>query len=70
MERVFNFPIGKVLPEDDGAVHRALTAGKPVPDSSALGRELVAFAKDIYGKGREEKKKAAGLSLSALLSQG
>ena len=70
MERVFNFPIGKVMPEDDGAVHRALTAGKPVPDSSALGREIAAFAKDIYGKGREEKKKAAGLSLSALLSQG
>lgn len=70
MERVFNFPIGRVLPEDDGGVHRALTAGKPVPDSSALGRELAAFAQDIYGKGREEKKKAAGLSLSALLSQG
>jgi len=71
MERVFNFPIGKVLPEDDGAVHRALTAGKPVPDSSELGRQLASFAKDIYGKGREEKKKAAaGLSLSALLSQG
>ena len=71
MERVFNFPIGKVLPEDDGAVHRALTAGKPVPDSSDLGREIRSFAKDVFGKGREEKKKAAaGLSLSALLSQG
>lgn len=70
MERVFNFPIGKVLPEDEGAVHRALTAGKPVPDSSELGRALKAFAQDIYGKGREVKKKAAGLSLSALLSQG
>ncbi len=70
MERVFNFPIGKVLPEDEGAVHRALTAGKPVPDSSELGRALKNFAQDIYGKGREVKKKAAGLSLSALLSQG
>jgi len=70
MERVFNFPIGKVLPEDDGAVHRALTAGKPVLESSELGRALKNFAQDIYGKGREVKKKAAGLSLSALLSQG
>ena len=70
MERVFNFPISKVLPEDESAVHRALTAGKPLSESSELGKELAAFAKTISGKAQEEKKKAAGLSLSALLSQG
>lgn len=70
MERVFNFPITKVLPEDEAAVHRALTAGKPLSDSSELGKELAAFAKSMSGKAKEEKKKAAGLSLSALLSQG
>ena len=70
MERVFNFPISKVLPEDEAAVHRALTAGKPLSDSSALGKEIAAFAKSMSGKAKEEKKKAAGLSLSALLSQG
>jgi pilus assembly protein CpaE len=70
MERVFNFPITKVLPEDESAVHRALTAGKPLAESSDLGKELSAFAKSLSGKAEEEKKKAAGLSLSALLSQG
>jgi len=70
MERVFNFPISKVLPEDESAVHRALTAGKPLGESSDLGKELAAFAKSLSGKAQEEKKKAAGLSLSALLSQG
>ncbi len=70
MERVFNFPISKVLPEDEAAVHRALTAGKPIGESSEFGKEIAAFAKSMSGKAKEEKKKAAGLSLSALLSQG
>jgi pilus assembly protein CpaE len=70
MERVFNFPISKVLPEDEASVHRALTAGKPLAESSDLGKELAALAKTLSGKAKEEKKKAAGLSLSALLSQG
>ena len=70
MERVFNFPISKVLPEDEAGVHRALTAGKPLAESSDLGKELAALAKSLMGKAQEEKKKAAGLSLSALLSQG
>lgn len=70
MERVFNFPISKVLPEDEAGVHRALTAGKPLAESSDLGKELANLAKSLMGKAHEEKKKAAGLSLSALLSQG
>ena len=70
MERVFNFPISKVLPEDEAAVHRALTAGKPIAESTELGKELAGYAKSMVGKVKEEKKKAAGLSLSALLSQG
>jgi len=70
MERVFNFPISKVLPADDSTVHRALTAGKPVPENSALGREIRQLCKPLLGDDKEgEKKKAAGLSLSALLSQ-
>ncbi len=70
MERVFNFPISRVLPEDESGIHRALTAGKPVADSSDLGKEVANLAKSLMGKAQEEKKKAAGLSLSALLSQG
>ncbi|MEZ5364482.1 MAG: hypothetical protein R2748_19660 [Bryobacterales bacterium] len=70
MERVFNFPISKVLPEDESAVHRALTAGKPLATNTDLGKELGALTKSLMGKVQEEKKKAAGLSLSALLSQG
>ena len=69
MERVFNFPISKVLVEDEAGVHRALTAGKPLGESSDLGKELANLAKSLMGKTHEEKKKAAGLSLSALLSQ-
>lgn len=70
MERVFNFPISKVLPADDATVHRALTAGKPVPENSALGREIRQLCKPLLGDGEGDgKKKAAGLSLSALLSQ-
>ena len=67
MERVFNFPISKVLPEDEGAVHRALTAGKPVPDSCELGKQVLALGQSLLGKGKEVKKKAAAGLMSALL---
>ena len=71
MERVFNFPISKVLPADDGTVHRALTAGKPIPENSGLGKEIRQLSRTLLDdeeKG-EKKKATAGLSLSALLSQ-
>lgn len=73
IERVFNYPIGRSFPEDDGAVHRALTAGKPVPPSCELGRSFVALGQELAGadESKSEKKKASsGLSFSALLSQG
>ncbi len=71
MERVFNFPIGRVLPADDSTVHRALTAGKPIPESSALGREIKQLGLSLVDdpeQGEKKKKAVAGLSLSALLS--
>lgn len=71
MERVFNFPISRVLPADDSTVHRALTAGKPIPSSTALGREIKQLGESLLDDDEkpEKKKAAAGLSLSALLSQ-
>ena len=70
MERVFNFPISKVLPSDDSTVHRALTAGKPIPNSTPLGREIQQLGATLLDEKQQAgKKKAAGLSLSALLSQ-
>ena len=70
MQKVFNFPIALVFPEDHGATHRALTAGKTIPPNCELGRRLRDFATSIVGRGKEEKKKGmAALKLSALLSQ-
>ncbi len=71
MERVFNFPIGRVLPDDTAAVHRALTGGKPIAQSAELGRQLADFGKSLLGEdGKAKKKAASGLSFSALLSNG
>lgn len=71
MERVFNFPISHVFPEDSASIHRALTAGKPIAASSDLGRKLAALAQSLSGELKTKKKKAAGgLRLSALLSNG
>ncbi len=69
MERVFNFPIGKVFSEDGTAVHRALTAGKPIGNGCELGRSINQFGNRIFGIQVEEKKRSVtGLKLSALLS--
>jgi pilus assembly protein CpaE len=71
MEKVFNFPISNLFPEDYGAAHRALTAGKPIPPSCELGRSLHDFANSIFGGGKDLKKKGmAALNLRALLSEG
>ena len=72
IEKVFNFPVGYVFPEDHLAAHRALTAGKPVALNTELGRAIRSFGKTILGGGGEKKKKksAGGLSLTALLSNG
>ena len=71
IEKVFNFPIRFVFPEDHTATHRALTAGKPIISSSELGRGIRTFAQSIAGSGKEEQKKGTvGLKLTALLSNG
>jgi pilus assembly protein CpaE len=71
MERVFNFPISHVFPDDTASIHRALTAGKPIATSSDLGRKLVALGQTLSGDAGVTKKKASGgLRLSALLSNG
>ncbi len=72
LKRIFNFPIGQIFHDDPGSIHRALTAGKPLPDSCELGKDLRKLSRALLGeKAKPQKKKAAaGLKLSALLSQG
>ncbi len=71
IEKVFNFPVSHVFPEDHPAAHRALTSGKPIPPNCELGRLLRDFSASVGGSGGEEKKKGmAGLKLTALLSHG
>jgi Flp pilus assembly CpaE family ATPase len=71
IEKVFNFPVSHVFPEDHPAAHRALTSGKPIPPNCELGRLLRDFSTAVAGSGGEEKKKGmAGLKLTALLSHG
>ncbi len=70
MEKVFNFPISAVFPEDYGVAHRALTAGKPIPPTGDLGRALQSFGASLFAPPASEKKKGMSvLRLSALLSQ-
>ena len=70
MEKVFNFPISAVFPEDYGVAHRALTAGKPIPPTGDLGRALQGFGESLFVVPKSEKKKGvSALRLSALLSQ-
>jgi Flp pilus assembly CpaE family ATPase len=71
MAKVFNYPISAVFPEDYGAAHRALTAGKPIAAAGDLGRALQTFGDTLFAPPKSEKKKGVGaLGLSALLSQG
>ena len=70
MEKVFNFPIRAVFPEDYGVAHRALTAGKPIPPTGDLGRALQKFGASLFASPESEKKKGlSALRLSALMSQ-
>ena len=70
MEKVFNFRISAVFPEDYGVAHRALTAGKPIPPAGDLGRALQKFGDSLFTPPASEKKKGLpALRLSALLSQ-
>ena len=70
IEKVFNFPIRFVFPEDHAATHRALTAGKPIAPNCELGRGARTFAQSIAGAPEERKKGTVGLKLTALLSNG
>jgi pilus assembly protein CpaE len=71
IEKVFNFPVRFVFPEDHTSTHRALTAGKPIASNCELGKGVRAFAKSLAPSSQQEKKKGAvGLKLTALLSSG
>jgi pilus assembly protein CpaE len=72
IQKVFNFPISFVFPEDHGATHRALTMGKSVAPNCELGRALRKFGKTSFGEEKAEpkKKSAMGMKLTALLSNG
>ena len=71
MEKVFAFPVSSVLPEDNSALHRAQTTGKPVASNCDLGRAYQDFAKKLFAApGEQEKKGVGALRLSALLSHG
>ena len=72
LKRIFNFPIRHVFHDDPGSIHRAITAGKPLPDSCELGKDLRKLGQALLGESASpiKKKAAAGLKLSTLLSQG
>ncbi|SRR5579884_225780 len=72
MEKVFNFPVHYTFPDDYTTVHRALTAGKPVPPNCELGKHIRKFSEHLLGseQGEEKKKKSISLlNLAALLPE-
>jgi pilus assembly protein CpaE len=73
MEKVFNLPVYCTFAEDYSSVHRALTAGKPVPSNCELGRQIQRFSETILGPkpGHDKKKRALSpRGLAELLSEG
>ena len=71
IEKVFNFPIRFVFPEDRTATHRALTAGKPIASNTDMGRSTRTFVQSVAGTEKQKQKKGTvGLRLTALLSSG
>ena len=72
MEKVFNFPVHCTFPDDYATVHRALTAGKPMPPTCDLGKHIHRFCQNLLApsQGEERKKKGASmLNLAALLPE-
>ncbi len=71
MEKVFNFPVHMTFSDDYPALHRALTAGKPVPPNCELGRQIRRFSDEMLaGSGDDRKKKGVSLlNLAALLPE-
>lgn len=66
MEKVFNFPVYCTFPDDYTTVHRALTAGKPVPPNCELGKQVARFGENTLSAGNSEEKKKKGASLLKL----
>ena len=72
MEKVFNFPVHFTFPDDYSTLHRALTAGKPVPSGCELGKQIRRFSEGLVGAAQAEEKKKKSLSmlnLAALLPE-
>ena len=71
MEKVFNFPVYCTFSEDSSTMHRALTAGKPVPSTCDLGKQIQRFSEKILAsdQGEDKKKSLLPSSLAALLPQ-
>jgi pilus assembly protein CpaE len=72
MVRVFNFPVHYVFPDDYATMHRALTAGKPVPPNCELGKHIRRFSENLLASEKPEEKKKKSLSvlnLAALLPE-
>ena len=64
MERVFNFPVHYTFPDDYATVHRALTAGKPVPPNCDMGKHIRRFTDGLLGPDKPaDQKKKSGLSV-------
>ena len=71
IEKVFSLPVYCTFPDDYGNVHRCLTAGKPLPPSCDLGRQIQRFTEGLAPGGDGEKKKGfSPMSLTELLSEG
>ena len=66
MQRVFNFPVFYTFPDDYTTVHRALTAGKPVPPNCELGKHVRRFSEGLLTTEQGEDKKKKGVSLMNL----
>ncbi len=72
MEKVFNFPLHCTFADDYTAVHRALTAGKPVPPNCDLGKQVRRFSEHVLGQelaGGQKKKPVSLLNLATLLPE-
>ncbi len=72
IEKVFGLPVHQTFPDDYANVHRCLTAGKPVPPTCDLGRQIQRFSETLLpGAGGSDKKKSlVPMSLTEILSEG
>jgi hypothetical protein len=66
MEKLFGMPVFMTFPNDYTGVHHALTLGKQVNSSSALGSRISELAEAMAGK--KPSPKAAKRGLMGLLT--